>query len=37
MIATIKDKTTQDIFDGKNSRYSRKFPQQLQWQDGKIA
>lgn len=29
MIATIKDKTTQDIFDGKNSRYSRKLPQQL--------
>ena len=29
MIATIKDKITQDIFDGKNSRYSRKIPQQL--------
>jgi toxin HigB-1 len=29
MIKTIKDKTTQDIFNGKNSRYARKVPQQL--------
>ena len=29
MIATIKDKIIQDIFDGKKSRYSRKLPQQL--------
>ena len=29
MIKSIKDKTTQDIFNGKNSRYARKVPQQL--------
>jgi proteic killer suppression protein len=29
MIKSIEDKTTQDIFDGLNSKEARKFPQQL--------
>lgn len=29
MLRTIADKTTQDIYDGTNSRYARKAPKEL--------
>lgn len=29
MLRTITDKTTQDVYDGVNSRHARKFPKEL--------
>lgn len=29
MLRTIADKTTQDVYDGVNSRYARKLPKEL--------
>ena len=36
MILSIKDKTTQDIFDGTDSRYSRKLPVNLHGKAGRL-
>lgn len=36
MILSIKDKTTQDVFDGTDSRYSRKLPVNLHDKAGRL-